>query len=802
MSTLKLSGTMKMNEFYRSFIETGKRLALEQGLVWDLVCDSGGKVVKDQRWNLTALVGMVPPPTAWLSDLGPYGKALPVLNEMRARKDLSPLPPAAMAPSWRELFQATVINELLVKKNKPKHATDNVGRFIRVLAACVGVKDPWKITGSDVQLAYNVALGIGASGKLASNFAMVIRTVIDAHHLTDQGPLARFCTPFPTEEAKAAQVRVDSLRKSENSHRSLDRMRSELQERKRSGRLPGEKAFWELVRIVFTTEPKSFSDAIRFAQIKIGIVTGFRVGENSMIPYDWERWREYVDINGRPAGDRGGISRSLMIRHFAEKREEDERAEGVVLYETAQHVPEMYRDVVLETLNGVAHLTKPLRDRLHRQTETGRLLPEFDVDDLLPATEIFTRFGGSIQFTDEPLPAELVKKYRSTYDTAVLDEMWSHQLMHRQRGAKPNENIRKTWSRYVKDGLIVPRNACGDTMSGRGMWGETFFRIGEVEDMVRQHMPTKLPDVEPFTLSDGRKFYPYELMFLMPIRALIENRNDGVLDVIRYFTNGRVDPADLQNHLGLKEDNLFTRYGETEEDMTFKIDTHMLRHLQNGELFRLGVADTIITKRFRKSVAQSYEYDHRSLAEDLEAIDIPSAAEERMGPRAQEALRLIMGDKVHGPVVDEFRRIQCELGDDAAFDYLDAEADGLHVTPYGFCLNSFTVDPCPRHIECFNGCRHLARSDVPEEQHNLERMRDRLVRVIDKIEAMPPAARNVGWQNQLKHARTRLENIEKALAARPGTKPFPDGPDLFRSIEDKAGTTIMDTARRLPRAED
>ncbi|NCA71721.1 MAG: hypothetical protein EOM91_16900 [Sphingobacteriia bacterium] len=41
------------------------------------------------------------------------------------------------------------------------------------------------------------------------------------------------------------------------------------------------------------------------------------------------------------------------------------------------------------------------------------------------------------------------------------------------------------------------------------------------------------------------------------------------------------------------------------EDRRLTLQSHALRHLQNTELFRLGVADTIITKRFnRRSVAQ------------------------------------------------------------------------------------------------------------------------------------------------------------------------------------------------------
>jgi len=332
-------------------------------------------------------------------------------------------------------------------------------------------------------------------------------------------------------------------------------------------------------------------------------------------------------------------------------------------------------------------------------------------------------------------------------------------------------------------------------MSGRITWRDAYFRVDDVETFIRRSMPTKLPDIEPFTLADGRKFYPYELMFLMPIRALAENRNGGLSDVNWYFASGRVGNIDLSMHFGGRTDNLFSRYGETDEDQGHTLNTHSLRHLQNTELIRLGVADTIVNLRFnRRDPKQLKNYDHRSLAEDLQDMDLPPLAAEKLGLRAQEAMRMIVANKVSGPIVEEFRRVQREHGDDAAFDYLDAEADGLHVTPYGFCLNSFTVDPCPKHLECFNGCSHLTRTDVPEERQNLEALRDRTKRAIIKIEASPPGS--IGRENQLRHAREHLDNIEKVLAAEPGTAPFPDGPDLFRSIEDKLGTTVIDTNRK------
>jgi hypothetical protein len=143
---------------------------------------------------------------------------------------------------------------------------------------------------------------IGDSGKIAANMAMVIRTVIDGLHL------AGLCTPYPSDAANLAERRVQKVKQGNNTHRRVDRLRTEVSQRKGSSKLPDERAFWELVRIVFTEQPKSAADVIRFCQVKLAIVTGFRIGENTTLPADWERWREYVDKDGRPAGEKGGIS--------------------------------------------------------------------------------------------------------------------------------------------------------------------------------------------------------------------------------------------------------------------------------------------------------------------------------------------------------------------------------------------------------------------------------------------------------------------------------------------------------------
>lgn len=786
-----------MNPFYAEYIATAKTLAARRGVNWDLVCDDDGKVSPGTRWNLTAMAGLMPPPTLHLGQLGVDPLSFEKLNTIRATMGQPTLQARAMHQHWRDLYQAVIIDNLLIRKNKPKHAFDTA-LVIRQLAAAAEGVPPWAVTPEQVQQGYNAVLQSSPSGKAAMNFEMVIRLIFVGKKLVDRPTLARFCIPYPSRESQASQKIADGVRKRQNAHGGRTGLRRELADRKSASKLPDERAFWEMVRIVFTETPLSFSDAIRFAALKVQIIMGFRVGEAVLLPLDWKRWREYLDADGRPAGDRGGFSRSLMIRHFAEKQEEDERVEGLSFYENTQHVPPMFEEALIETLDHIEKITAPLRERLRRQSETGRVFPEYPEDALVPAWEMYVRMTGNAVFSDAELPLELIRRYRDTYDPSILEAIRRMQLDRKQRG------LSAFWTNPAQRHIPV-RTSSGLDLDGRIDWGAAYIRVADVEEHIRENRTTKLSDTTPTTLTDGTALYPHELLFILPARNLIETRNGGVLDTTLYSAIGRIGTADLIQSLsgGGSTPTLFERYGQTDPDRALRLNTHSSRHLQNTELFRLGVADTIITKKFnRRSVQQSHVYDHRSLAEDLADIDLPPEAEERLGDKALQVFKLISANKARGPVVDEFRRVQLEYGDEAAFDYLNAEADGLHVTPYGLCMNSFTSDPCPKHLECFNGCLHLARTNVLSEQDNLERMRDRFAKVIITLEALPEDRRNIGWANQLTHARIRYENILKALGTEPGMQVFPDGRDLSVTAEQKAGTTIIDTMKRLRDLDD
>ncbi|BCZ85076.1 hypothetical protein PTKU64_87510 [Paraburkholderia terrae] len=763
-----------MNPHYSAFIELGRTLVRERGLQWEMPVDEVGVALDGVGWNLTVIAGDVPPPSCYLRDLGSEPKALAIINAGRVEAGVTPLTRGPLTTAWQNLIKSAAAEQLLLRRNTAEHVMLSITRPLRVIATCVD-KEPWQLTADDLRLAIRVGTALQPKGQLGDRVIGLVKTVLDAQHICDAGPLY---TSLAVPRMKGTTVV-----KAKHTW-SQGELRAHLESRKREERLPGRRAFWELTRIVMTEKPLTFMDDLRFAVIRTMIVTGMRAGEAALLPVDWKRERTYLDAKGRPAGQSGGISTSLMVRHFAEKQHEEE-SDSRLLHEATQPVPDMFEAMLTQTLEHIERLTEPLRATLKRQCETGRLLPWYGVNDLVPFTQAYVRLTGNpfwLNIEHKPF----IERYRDGFDPDVLNEVHRHQT--ERPGHSP---VTLDMAVYQFGKRLLDRMRAGETalrfrqpdgkvlgVRDRMVWHNTFLHVGELEDHVRATSQTKVSDTTPLPLGTG-VVQPWELLFVQPKRSPVEERNDGLCDVARIMSIGRPTRRFVGLALGDHRQipSLFEKYGQTDEDRALKIESHMLRHLQNTELFRLGVADTIISKRFnRRSIAQSHEYDHRSLIEDLDQIALPQDIEIMLGEKASTVARLIKGGKASGPIVDTFRRIEATEGDAAAYEYLRAEADGFHATPYGHCLNSFTVDPCPKHLECFADCRHLSATDLPENRQNLIRLEAKFKAALETIKARPSTS--IGWQNQLEHAEKRLDGIQKLLATPPGERPFPDGPDL------------------------
>lgn len=773
-----------MNERFRSYVSSAQDLAQAKGVLWDIPVNPDGSIEKSIAWNLTQMAGATPPPTVWLRQLGADANTLKYLNEKRAADGLPLIESKALSVGWQNLIKAAVIDRIYVSRNQPEPVANAVVRPLKALATCAQNAEPWELTRDHLELAHEIAGKVQKSGKLADDIIGIIRKLIDANLLADRCPLS-------------------SKNKQRREHpRNSKVVRRRLEERQEAQKLPTERAFWEAVRIAWTEAPQSFFDLQKFAMIRVLVMCGFRGNEASRIPLDWKRWREYTDTHGRNAGEAGGIGRSLMLRNFAEKQRVV-GADSIALYETAQHIPKEFETPLIETLDEIVDKTAPLRRRLQKQIETGRVFPQFRQDQLIPITEVYTLLTGEPFVYEDEERDDYIARYRESLDTSIFTEIKERQAHLKCLGAPLVNKVRIYLGNRLGTGIgqQAPFRDCNGTKRSelrrkRVDYSSDKFLIGELEEFLQKAIPTKLSDVEPFRFTDGSLLNASDMLFLAPKRALAEERNDGICDVTRYAFVGRVTLADLVCSLSSsgKLPSIFEKYGNTDDTRSLSLGSHQFRHLQNTELFRLGVADTIITKRFnRHSVAQSHDYDHRTLAEDLAAIDVPEVAEPLLTGKAREVFKLISADKVHGPIVDEFKRIQAEEGDEAAFVFLATEADGFHTTPYGHCINSFTVEPCPKALECFNGCRHLTASGLPEHTRNLKALRKRYKTLLESIEGHP--APSGSKQNMRLHAEQRLDAIERILNSSPGETVFPDGDVHLDPIKEKRTGPFNETAR-------
>lgn len=613
---------------YLSFVDSMLRFVRSKGLPWAICLDESGKPLLDSDWDLRVLTNSHDRVAARLNGFA-------VDDETRSAALQAGWSPATVVhgsvlPSDAQDF----IKALAAFSGKRKHVPRTTRRAARIYRRflSVTVKAPWELNTED----FDRFIALGLSDTNLVPVIAELASVMNENLLSINCPLA---PTIPEKYSRELLFKLDS--------------------RKNEKKLPDESALLELTRIVFQETPLTHQDHMRFCVLRILILTGLRLNEVLMLPYDCMRWEDHIDfVTKQPAGAVGGISKSLGIRYFALK---DDEGLPDILIEKVQPVPEKFHVHIANAIEEARAATHRLRMVLLEQHKNPKLGPESDL------RRFVTNSG-----------AEL-----STADLLFL----------------------------VMFGVNEPL---------------------------------------PSGISANCAIAPSAQS------SLYQNLNGT--DKIR---------------------SIFRKYGSSPEVWSYRLIPHSLRHLMNAEYFRLNVPDTIITQQFgRQSVAQSYEYEHKSLAERLKFVTLPPSALKIIKPgSAQEliAKMVVSGVAAGSHISESFKKIQAEHGDESAFLYLSANSDGFHVTPYGFCTNSFSVNPCARHLKCFDGCKHFAASGRREHIVTLESLKTKLLVMRDKASAKP--ANSIGRKNQISHAEKLLVGVERTLDSQPLALVFPDGAD-------------------------
>lgn len=245
-----------MYSFFSDYLFASRVLAERHGLAWDFPVNDLGRVSKGDAWDITALAGAVSPPRLLLRNFGFDTKTLQHINTHYREKEKPLFEQAALSVAWQDLIKAAVVNGILIKRNGPSHVIAQLVRPLSLIATCAWNTEPWKLEFDDVWRALKVAAAIQPSGRLRNSTEAVIRHVIDYNHLADHSPL------FPVKGAIGDRSVADSAAWIKKTPRS-NRLRTKLADRHEPQKLPDEKAFWELTRIVFTESPQTFVDALR-----------------------------------------------------------------------------------------------------------------------------------------------------------------------------------------------------------------------------------------------------------------------------------------------------------------------------------------------------------------------------------------------------------------------------------------------------------------------------------------------------------------------------------------------------------
>ena len=534
-----------INHGFLGWVASGRAHAEQNGLTWDIRLALDGSASDENAWDLSVACRAPLRPRFRLNDLGYDREVLRVVNA-KLMAGVAPLERVALPAHWQDFIKAGVALQAFSARNTLGHVQSH-GRAIRVLATCVCIfsgAQPWETSADDLRYAIEVAGEAQPSGKLRELVAGFVQSGVDVRMLFDGAPFAHQLATSPRLRRASAPGPV-----------MLDR----LSDRNDPEKLPDADTFWELAEIAFTQRPKTFSDHLRFAQVRLLYICGLRIGEVSLVPADCFREKEHLTTDGRPAGALGGISKSLMLRHFALKQQEAED-DSVELVEAYQHVPTLYEQAIRETLDEVRRLTGPLRDRLRLQMQAGRQFPEFDRSDLMPVLDAYTRLTGNPIVTvwgSEKLAVE----YEETLDPAILTAIASEQEQALRMGVPVASNVAVAWSkRRALPRFPLLRSHDGTECPGRqpGLQ-DSSIRVGELEDWLAREVRTKESDTDHLRLV-GRRMLPIsELIFLRPKRGLVEGRNDGICDVTRYYSVGRVMTADLEKVLNGSEGGLFKR---------------------------------------------------------------------------------------------------------------------------------------------------------------------------------------------------------------------------------------------------
>ncbi len=258
----------------------------------------------------------------------------------------------------------------------------------------------------------------------------------------------------------------------------------------------------------------------------------------------------------------------------------------------------------------------------------------------------------------------------------------------------------------------------------------------------------------------------------------------------------RVTIVDINHALGDDEKyaSIFSRRSLTESDGTpIRLTSHQPRHWRNTIYHLTGMSDVQQALALgRKRLDQNVYYQHTSIEENTAAHQ-EFLAFNSHHERIDFLHSGIRDKRIQGALTDSYHALLSDKGTTTAEAFLAVHATALHVTPFGGCIHDFSQAPCPKHLQCWNGCSHLHLMGTPSERVNLEKQAENLTTAITIMR--DAGAGEAGSDVWLADQEDKLNNLRSVLARDTNAgvqRVFPNGHPMTVADTDKRHSSVSD----------
>lgn len=510
-----------------------------------------------------------------------------------------------------------------------------------------------------------------------------------------------------------------------------------VKQRKSDDRLPSREAMEAYA--LCSNHPFSEGEEILLRVIDLLIATGQRGNEVAVIPYDcWvERpikgtaGKVVVDANGKPIVECG-------IRYFAEKQ-----FQSRVHWFAESDVPLARRAV-----ERLKMLTQEQREVARWQEAHPGRLWNYPPQTAMSEVEVLDWLG----FSENRDTLRNLSVYFSRNGVHPLDET-NHQY----------KAIKRRYLAGDIERLLVPK------LHGHAVLTEN---IGGILRIVLKTSETLAIAFDGQFRLGGRE-----------------------ANVFRVLPRG-VTLRDINHALGANEaySSIFSRRSLTESDgAPIRLTSHQPRHWRNTIYHLTGMSDVQQALALgRKRLDQNVYYQHTSIEENTAAHQ-EFLAFNSHHERIDFLHAGIRDRRIQGALTDSYHALLSDKGTTTAEAFLAVHATALHVTPFGGCIHDFSQAPCPKHLQCWNGCSHLHLMGTPSERANLEKQAENLTTAITIMR--DAGAGEAGSDVWLADQEDKLNNLKSVLARDTNAgvqRVFPNGYPMTVADTDKRHSSVSD----------